>query len=455
MADEGEVATLEAPAADVSVDISPSGGDVSTDTSGESSSATSEVLDNADSPTAGETDHLRGAELFKSVKEKLRKGEALTPQEFRSIRNAVHMADKADRLTGGNLESLEAQNGLLAKLDSDPDAGHTPQEIVERTVTELKGWRDFDTKFEAGDPAIVKEMLDANPEAFQKIVPAAMDEFARVNPEAFSGYVAKSTVGYLSSKQVPLQFAILDTFLPQSSQDPATQRVIEAIQAIKGAFDGLNQMASNPITPKTVAGQKTDAQGQPEGGESVEVYKIKANRAEWQSTVDRPGIELRTSEMNRVAAAQKATLDDADKQKIRAAVNEELNTRLSVDERYKQAMRGYLVSGNRKAYTERAISEQKKLVPGITRRHTQAVIDEKKAAGAQKPAATNGQPAKAAPAPVKDGSGNLIQWIADHPKNLGKSIDHSRTPHGWLTANPRKAYLTGEKSPVQWKPKTA
>jgi hypothetical protein len=461
MADEGSVATLEAPGADASLDTTTSTdtGITSSDTSGSGDTGTSDAIDNADSPAAGETGHLRGAELFKSVKDKLRKGEALSPQEYRSIRNAVHMADKADRLTGGNLDALESQNGLMAKLTDDPDAGHTPEQIIENTLAERTFWRGFDDKFQkaaespADAQALIQEMFTANPMSAQQMAVHAMDEFAKVNGEAFSGYVAKSTVGYFNGKQVPLQFAILETFLPSLPDFPGKERVVAAIQSIYGAFEGLNTMAQNPVTPKKLEGTPEAAGGMNQGENTTEALTIRANRAEWQPQAQQKGIELRTTEMNRIAAAQKVTLTAEDQQKIRAAVNEEVNTRLSVDQRYIQAMKGFLIAGNRKAYIERATSEQQKIVPGITRRHTQALIEEKKATPAKAAVNGSGAAAKAAQAaPSKDGNGNLIQFIAGSPKSVGLQVDHGRTTHSMLMRN--EAYIVGQKAMVRWKPKT-
>ena len=455
MPDDGAVATLEAPAADAGLVESSAATDISTDTSSSSGTGTTDAIDNSDTPVAGESGHLRGAELYKSVKEKLKAG-GLSAAEQRSIRNAIHIADKADKLSGGNLEAFEAERGILAKLSDDPDAGHTPEQIVQNTLEERKFWRDFDSNFQKADGQIIKDMIAANSESFQKLVPMAMDEFAEVNPDAFSGYVARSAKGYLDGKQIPLKFAILETFLPSMPDFPGKDRVVEAIQAIYGAFDGLDKMAKNPITPKKAEGQAEQPGTLNQNQDTTEGLTIRANRAEWQPAAQAEGIKIRTAEMNRVAAQQKVTLDDADREKIRVAVNEEVNTRLSVNERYKQAMRQYLLNGNRKAYVDRATSEQQKIVAGITQRHTQAVIDAKKAAGAssmRQNGNVNGQKTVQNAQPTKDGAGNLIQWLSGHPKTLGKQVDLRRTTNGMLAR--QEAYLVGEKGLYKWRPKTA
>ena len=456
MPDEGAVATLEAPAVDAGRESQGSIGETSTDTSTTTDQGSSDAIDNADSPSKGETGHLRGAELFKSVKEKLRNGEKLTPQEFRSIRNAVHIADKADRATGGDLEAFEKTQQIVSRLADDPEAGYTPEQIIESTLDERNFWREFDGKFEKGDPSLIEEMASANPESFQVLVPAAMDRFAQVNPEAFSAYVAKSTKGYLDGKQVPLQFAILQTFLPQMPDFPGKDRVVAAINEIYGAVQGLDEMAARPITPKKVEGTQQQSGGIDQRDERLQNKEMDLTRREWNQTTAPIGIQLRDSEIDRVASQQKVTLDDADKEKIRAAVKEEFDARCAANSKYGQAMRDYIRVGNRRAYQERAASEYKKLLPGITARHTQAFIDQKKAAATRKPAPAGTQQQQK---PLQGanqrsgGSDNLVQWISGHPKTLGKQIDYSRTTNSMLLRN--EAYLRGESGLKKWRAKTA
>jgi hypothetical protein len=453
MPDEGAVATIEAPAADAALDSS-----VSTDSSAvdsgtsDAAGTSSDAADNADTPQPGETGHLRGSELYKAVKDKL-KTAGLDPQALKSIRNAIWMADKADKLSGGNLEAIEQVQGLVSRLADDPESGATPEQIIEQTLDERNFWRDFDSKFEKGDVSLIPMMIEANPEAFQKMAPAAMDRFADVNPEGFSAYIAKSAVGYLNGKQIPVQWAILETFLPSVPDFPGKDRFVAALSEVYKAFDSLEKMAANPITPKKVEGKENAAGGLDQREQSLTEREMSVRRQEWNGETSQIGIQLRNSELERIAATQKVTLDEADKAKIRAAVNEEFTARCAANSKYGQAMRGYLQAGNKRAYADRAASEYKKLIPGITARHTQAIIDAKKSAGAKKSAAQasvagNGQ---RQPQQPSNGSGNLPQWLSGHPKTLNKRIDLVRTTNSMLQRN--EAYLVGEKGLFKWKPK--
>jgi len=457
MADEGAVATLEAPVeSPVETTITSDSGADTGASSGVSGTDGSQQIDNGDTPQAGETGHLRGAELYRAVKEKLKNGEKLDAREIRSIRNAIHIADKADRATGGNLDAFESERQIYSRLTDDAEAGYTAEQIVEQTLDERNFWRDFDEKFEKGDPALIPQMLEANPEAFQQLIPRAMDEFARVNPEGFSAYVAKSAKGYLDGKQIPLQFAILQTFVPNMPDFPGKDRVIAAINEIYGAVSGLDEMAAKPIAPKLAEGTQKQTGGIDQREERLTQKEMDITRREWNGETHQVGTGLRDSEMQRLATAQKVTLDDSDKAKIRAAVLEEYNARCAANTKYGQAMRGYIQAGNKRAYIDRATSEYRKLIPSITARHTQAVIDAKKAAGTQKQtqnANGNGQQRQTTTQRTTDHSGNLAQWISGHPKTIGKRVDLLRTTNAMLNRN--EAYIVGEKGLFKWKPKTA
>jgi hypothetical protein len=453
MADEGSVATIEAPAADASLETTG----VSTDSQVESSSSSdaaggAETIDDADSPQKGETGHLRGSELYRTVKEKL-KAAGLSPAEQRSIRNAIHIADKADKLSGGNLESIEQVQGLVGKLADDPDAGYTPEQIIESTLDERNFWRAFDEKFEKADLSIIPEMIQANPRSFQTLAPAVFDEYAKVNPEGFTGYIARSAKGFLDGKRIPLQWAIMETFLPSMPDFPGKDRMIGAIQEIYKAHQELDGMAKLPLEPKKVDGQPEASGGIDKREETIAAREMEVTRRDWNGNVSQIGVQLRNAEMDRIASAQKVTLDDADRQKIRAAVNEEYDARCAANPKYGQAMRGYLKAGNKQAYHDRAVSEYKKLIPSITARHTQAIIDQKKAAGSRPVQQNTNGNGKAAPA-LQNTNQKGVQWISGPLRTLGKQTDLRRTTHAMLERN--EAYAVGGGDTIyKWKPKMA
>ena len=80
MADDAAV--LDAPVESSAIDTGSV--DTSTDTSSAADAGTTDAIDSGDTPQSGETGHLRGAELYRAVKDKL-KASGLTPAEQRSL----------------------------------------------------------------------------------------------------------------------------------------------------------------------------------------------------------------------------------------------------------------------------------------------------------------------------------------------------------------------------------
>jgi hypothetical protein len=443
--EEAAAAVIEAPEAS-----SASSEEISAPEPGPGSSGKPGAHESADGgeSTPQEGAEFRANELYRAVKEQLK---SFDPKHALAVRNAIFSAEKLREKIGGDLRAFEAAQAAYARLGDDASSGQTPEQIVEETIAERQFWRDFDDKFEKGDPALIPQMVEANPEAFQKLVLPALNKFAEMNPEGYSSIISQAAVGYLDSNQIPLMFQILDTFLPGMPDFPGKPQVLEAINRVYQSFEALRGMAGKPIAPKGGENGAQKSGGLDQREETLRAREHAATRSEWQAETERPGIELREQTMNRVAAAAKVTLTEAEKDKIRSAVREEINARCAADRRYGEAMRAYVDAANKKAYQDKAASMYKLHIPGATTRHTQAVIEERKTA--PKPAANgNLQPKTATPAPrgtQPDGNGNLIQWISGHPRTLGKDVDYTRTTQGMLLRN--EAYLKGERALYKWR----
>jgi len=438
MADD--VAVLDAP--EISAEPST---DISTDTSSSDTGDTGDNSGGEPSVVLGDVANLRGGELYRAVKDKLKE---LDPKLARSIRNAIHMADKVDRASGGDLDSFQKRAELVSRLSDGPETGQTPEQVIESTLAERAFWRDFDSKFETGDPGIIQQMAEVNPESFQKLITPAISKFAELNPEGYSAMIAQPMLSYFNQQEIPLQFQILKTFLPNMPDFAGKQNVIEALDRIYATMESLKPMAAKPIAPKSVEGQQKPSGGLDQREQTVQQRELMLQRREWDGETSRPGIELRDAEMTRIASSQKVTLTAQEQAKIKAAVNQEIEVRLAAQKSYGQAMRGYLESGNKKAYMDRARSEYQKLIPTATKRAVQDVIDARKANPVKtQPARQNANQNQ--PSRTQTQGDGLTKWLSGHPKAAGKQIDYSRTTNGMLLK--KEAYLKGEKGMYKWK----
>jgi hypothetical protein len=430
-AESGAIETTETPA-------------VATDT-------TQETVDNYDTPQPGEVHNLRGSELFRAVKEKLKS--TLDPQQYRALRNAIHIAGEADRATNGDLKAFQSERSAYSKLTDNPEDGLTPQQRVEQVLDERNFWRDFDGKFEKGDPEVLNQMFEANPNSFQMLVPQALSKLAEVNPDGYSTLIAQGIDGYLQSNEVYMQIAIASRFLPESSTDQPTQAVIDAFKAVKNAVGNIQHWAKQPLQAKKIEGRENPG-GIDQNQDRLAEREHNIVRSEWNIEARKPNSDLYISELNRAATARKVTFTEQEKSKIMTDVIEEFNTRLAGNQLYGQAMRGYITSGNKRAYMDRVSSEGKKMLPSIVARHANAVIDARPKAGTQQKTQASAQPQKIQRQAAPQNNGNqATQWISGHPRTLNMQIDYGRTTNGMLQRN--QAYIKGQKTLVQWKPRTA
>lgn len=435
-----EAAVLDTPAVetDLSTTFSDSGADTSSvDTQ---TGTETEQFDDHDEPQADETDHLRGKELFRSVKDKLKNGEKLTPREFRSLRNAINIAGRADEAAGGDYTRLEADRVAYEQLRGPGEESYTPEQLVEQVRTDRQQLAGIFDDLKSGAPKLIDEIVTDYPDSFPNLAIQAMNKFAEVNNEAFSTYVAKSAYSYLSSKQVPQQFALLGRFLPESSTDPATQIVIDCMNVLKDALGGLGTMANKPIDIKKPEAKPVTQQ---QGTENAE-HKLR--RYEWDSKASPVNRTLRDTEIKAIEASRKLQLTPEERQRADAAIKEEFDTRISL---IRDVLKGYVEASNERGYVDRVTSEGKKMLPGIVKRHINEILDGRRTAPAkQTTKMANGQQSTEG---RKDATGSV--WISGSPASIGLAVDLNRTTHSMLARN--EAYIKGRPGLHKWKARTA
>lgn len=402
---------------------------------------TSTVDDSAtatdDSSTSGES--LSGAPLWKSIKDSFR---GKDPKTVAQVRKAIYDATEVGKRHPEGLKGIDAVLESVKRLSEDqetPDAMPIDQ-VIEETLGERTFWREFDTAFQAGDTKVVGQMAEANPEAFQKIVPEALNKFAEMNPDGYSSIVAKAVVGYFHEQDLPLQFKLLDRIIPQSSDDPAVQQLIEGYAAIKKAFDGISAMASKPVSSAEVKRTETQQQ-QPQNQEdaALELRDIK-----WNGPIKTTSNSLMVTESQKALGNVKLTQPEIDK--VKTAFNEEINARVELNQPYQNALRAYLKANNQAQYTLRVQSEHKKIIQGAAKRIVGDVIAARKgkvATGSVK------QPNQVQKTNLLPEVGELkFERIAGPPQTQGLKVDLTRTNQNMLVK--RRAFVVGRKNPVDW-----
>src|SRR3984957_10985782 len=149
MADEAAVidAPVETGAIDTDTSIDTSTGDT----------GNTDTIDSSDSPASGETGHLRGAELYRAVKDKL-KASGLSAAEQRSLRNAIHIAAKADEATGGDLNKFTAEREAYAQLAREGEESFTPEDLIQTVRADRDQLAGILADIQSGAPKLVDEL---------------------------------------------------------------------------------------------------------------------------------------------------------------------------------------------------------------------------------------------------------------------------------------------------------
>lgn len=389
------------------------------------------------------TEPQSASATWKQIKERLKD----SPDLHRQVKKALHFMEDANRRMPDGIAKAAERLELISQLDDNPDdpdhvAGATPiEDVISNTIAERSFWREFDNAFQQGDARVINQMIEANPESFQKLVPEAMDRFSEVNPEGFSAYICKSVSNYLSSAQIPLQLALLERVLPTDSDDPGLKTVIEAFKAIKGVVDQINTTAQKPIEVKN--GQQQ--QVQQSGGQDLETREMNIRHDEWLRDIRPRSENAMVAEVQKVAPGKRFT--PAELNSIRNKVKEEINARVAANRGYQGKVRSFLKANNKTGYAMTVESEHKKIIPGAVKRAVDDVLAKRKTVQTKK--AVPGQQQQRATQVQQQGGNDQYEWISDSPTRLGLQVDFRR---GGIMPNNR-AWIVGRSKPVQWRQK--
>jgi hypothetical protein len=395
------------------------------------------------------------ASTWKQIKDKLKD----SPDLHREIKKALHHWEESKKLFPDGAAKAVERLKLMEQLDDNTDdaeyvPGSTPiEQVISNTLAERSFWRDYDNAFQAGDPKLINQMVEANPESFQKLIPAAMDRFADVNPEGFSAYICKSVSGYLGNAGIPVQMALLERTLPSEAprdangnQDQALVTVIEAFKAIKGVIGQIETTAKNPIAPKAIQGQQPGAKAGTEGN-NLEQREMNVLHNEWLREIRPRSESFTVNEIKKIAPSVKFTPAEANS--IRNAVRTEINARVTANTAYQGKIKSLLKAKNKTSYGMTVESEHKKIIPGAVKRAVDDVLAKRKAGQGKKASATGQQSQKAGGQTQQQTDNNKYEWISDSPSRLGLKVDFRR---GGIQAD-NTAYIVGRAKPVKWKRK--
>lgn len=130
-------------------------------------------------PGAEAVPKVDGRTLSPEVRNFLKELQAKNPKAHGELKDILHRDREINRQFPGGLKEITE---LKAKVDSFEKEFPGGLDAVREEQAE---WRGIDEAWNNSDPRVIDVWMDANPEAFSKLMPVALDKFAQKDPESY------------------------------------------------------------------------------------------------------------------------------------------------------------------------------------------------------------------------------------------------------------------------------
>lgn len=423
---EADFAISEAPSIDT-VDSSPEietgiAPDISTD---ETTTEVEEPSTEVETETPGKDFRpVENGRLHPLSKAAIDKIKADNPALARSIQKALFAEDRLRRELPNGFKDLQELRGKIEELGGDTGIQEVRQEI--------DGWREFDAKYTAGDPEVLK-FLTETPEAeaaFLKIAPAAFEKFREAHPQGYSAYVSQVFDATLNESNIPLMLARL-AWVGKDNPE-----ILDIHNQLVGFVNGIKGMAR-----QTVAPPKIESRGPDPRSAELDNREKQLARTEWSRESNSKHADIFNSQWKALVGDRK--LSDTQKATVKELYGLKLNAILKARPDFNQNLERYFGAKDKAGFLKLFEGTYREAVPRALRTAIEQL-------GIGKPGPKPGQAAakpatpSAKPAPTAANAG--FTFTAAKP-DMAMVDRTSTTPEMWQSG---KAVLrTGQK--VWWK----
>ena len=317
-------------------------------------------------PIEGAEEPISGLPLFKQAQktfETLKAEGKIDAKLAKQITAALIRDGKGSQALPDGYEKAAQTIKDIAGLAYPGKEGAPLEQVMTEVKAELAGWRDFDVKISKGDVSVIDELVTASPEGFQNLIPAALNHYAQLNPEGYSALVTKAVVSDMNAAEIPLQLRMMEAFLPRLADSPEKSELIKAYNALVGWTNNLTTLAGKPI--KAIKGPDKPAAAQQDPQTVAATREETLTRQLWNAQSNPFGVTMIGKEATRIAGAN---LSQADQDRIRVKVDEELAFRFSQDTKFKDSMNSYLKAKNYEGYRRLLHSKYAAIIPTATAR---------------------------------------------------------------------------------------
>jgi hypothetical protein len=123
------------------------------------------------------------------------------------------------------VKTVDEARTMKAALDTAGGADGIAQLQTKASTLDL-----VDSNFEKGDPSVVKDMSEAFPEGFKKIVPAAMDEYKKLDAAGFGNALRPHALEFMQQAGFVDALNQIDAAL-QTGDGPAIDKIVKTMAA--------------------------------------------------------------------------------------------------------------------------------------------------------------------------------------------------------------------------------
>jgi hypothetical protein len=350
---------------------------------------------------------VQNGKLDATARAAIDKLKAENPQLGKAIERALFAEDRLRReLPTGFKEVAQIRQTIT---DLAGDAG------LDGVVSEVNGYRDFDSKLFSGDPSVLDLITEApgGMDALAKLMPNAVERIAKANPEAFCKFAEETAERYLKVHREGYAAYIANVMLADMSRfeyakdqftsvpslierltdaiPPENAKAAQLLQLLSAYMQRIIGIAGNRTAPPKAEAANSGAD--PRAAE-LDTREQALRRREWRSETDAQHTSVFNEEWKRLAGAVK----EKDAPLVRRLYGLHLQEKLRAKADYNPNMERYFRAKDREGFLRTHMAAFKEAVPlAIRSAMAEAGI------GARKAATTTGgtgtQPAKQAAAP--------------------------------------------------------
>jgi len=297
--------------------------------------------------------------LADATKTALESIKAENPAIAGALQKVIQHFDAIRREFPGGMKELRQMRERLESLEDLSGEGG-----METLRSELAGFREYDRQFMTADPAFVKTMLDAEPNAFQRLAPVIFNEFEKVNPEGYKTLIARGAVRDMMDSRLPVHMDMMAYQLTELSRELLAANS-PLVSLVNRAIDTFNNGPFAYFT-KIDAAAKSEIkmpEAQKPADEGLKAREAKLTKQEWAVDTGKSLAAIYREEFGKLAGNRK--FSDAQKSNILELFSIKLEKALDNVEGYEERVNRYIATGDRQGNLRYQTSLYKQHAPRI------------------------------------------------------------------------------------------